>query len=90
MFESVKDSLHAWAAGHSDRVKLQHVYIVAAISLLMAAGIIGLLNRELGQSVLVAAIISAALFLVNAVVWSLVQSAILSRVTSKRTPNRKK
>lgn len=49
MFESVKDSLHAWAAGHSDRVKLQHVYIVAAISLLMAAGLLGFSTVSLAK-----------------------------------------
>lgn len=89
MFESLKESLYAWNAGNGERVKLQHTYIIAAISLLMVAGIIGLINHELGQNVLVAAIVSAALFFMNAVVWSVLQTAILSRFSSRR-PARKK
>ncbi len=85
MFESVKESIRVWNMSNSDRVKLQHIYIVTAISLLVIAGVLGLVNRELGQNILVAAIVSAALFLVNAVTWSLVQSAILSRTSAKRT-----
>lgn len=90
MFESLKESLQAWNTGNSERVKLQHAYIIAAVSLLMIAGIIGLINRELGQNILVAAIISAALFFVNAVVWSLLESAILSRLGSRKPSARKK
>jgi hypothetical protein len=85
MIESLKASLVLWQTRTSDRTKLQHTYIIVAIALLVAAGIIGLLNRELGQNILSVAILSAAIFLANAVVWSLLQSAILSRLSSRRT-----
>lgn len=85
MFETLKESLTAWNATTNDRAKLQHAYIVLAISLLVAAGVVGLINHGIGQNVLLLAIISAAMFLVNAVVWSLLQSAVLSRVGSRKT-----
>lgn len=85
MFETLKQSFAAWSAKSSDRVKLQHTYIVLAVALLVVAGVIGLMNRELGQNVLLLAIISAGMFLINAVVWSLLQSAVLSRVPSRRS-----
>jgi multisubunit Na+/H+ antiporter MnhE subunit len=85
MIESLKASLVAWQAKTSDRTKLQHTYIVVAVGLLIAAGIMGLLNRELGQNILFVSILSAAVFLVNAVVWSLLQSAVLTRVSTRRS-----
>lgn len=85
MLESFKASLATWNSKNNERVKLQHAYIVLAVVLLLTAGLIGLLNREVGQNILVAAITSAALFLANAVVWSLMQSAVLMRLKNPRT-----
>jgi len=91
MFESLKDALVSWQNKNDGRVKLQHVYIILAVALLLIAGVIGLINRELGQTVLTLAIVSAVLFLVNAVVWALLQSALLSRLPARRVaPSRKK
>lgn len=91
MFESLKTSLAAWDTKTSERVKLQHAYIAVAVVLLVVAGVIGLMNRDLGQNILVVAIISAAMFLANAVAWSLLQSAFLMRIAaSKRSSTRKK
>jgi len=85
MFESLKELFMAWNTKNGERVKLQHTYIVIALLLLIIAGLIGLINKDLGQNILAVAIISAALFLINAVVWSLLQSAVLSRTMSRRT-----
>ena len=91
MFESLKSSLTTWDAKTGERVKLQHAYIIVAVVLLVVAGVIGLMNRELGQNILIVAIISAAMFLANAVAWSLLQSAFLMRIAaSKRSSTRKK
>ncbi len=79
MFESLRESVASWHAKNDDRAKLQHTYIVSAFALLVAAGIVGLMNRDLGQNILIVSVASASIFLVNAVVWSLVQSAIISR-----------
>ena len=88
--ESLKASLAAWQTKTSDRTKLQHTYIVIAVGLLIAAGIMGLLNRELGQNILFVSILSATVFLVNAVVWSLLQSAVITRVSSRRPSSSRK
>jgi drug/metabolite transporter (DMT)-like permease len=90
MLESLKDTLVTWQAKNDDRIKLQHVYIILAVSLLLVAGVIGLINRELGQNVLTIAIVSAVMFLLNAVVWALLQSALLSRLPARRSTPRKK
>lgn len=84
MLASLIESLTSWHQKNDDRTKLQQLYIILAVALLLLAGVIGLINHELGQSILAAAIVMAGLFLVNAVAWSLLQSAILSRIP-KRT-----
>jgi drug/metabolite transporter (DMT)-like permease len=91
MFEPIKDTLIAWNTKHSERAKLQHAYIAIAAVLLVVAGVVGLMNRELGQNILVISILSAGMFLANAIAWSLLQSALLFRLpTTRRTPTRKK
>jgi len=90
MFDSIQESLKKWNTKHDGRVKLQHTYIVAAIGLVVVAGVIGLMNRNLSQNILLVAIISAGAFLTNAVVWSLLQSAVLSRLSSRKSATRKK
>ena len=91
MFEPIKDTLIAWNTKHSERAKLQHAYIAIAAVLLVVAGVVGLMNRELGQNILVISILSAGMFLANAIAWSLLQSALLFRLPStRRTPTRKK
>lgn len=90
MFDSIKESLQKWHGRYDSRAKLQHTYIVTAIGLVLIAGVIGLVNRNMGQNILVAAIISAGAFLTNAVVWSLLQSAVLSRLAARRKSATKK
>lgn len=90
MFEPLKETLTTWNSKNGERAKLQHAYIAIAAVLLIAAGIVGLMNRELGQNILVISIISAAMFLANAIAWSLLQSALLFRLSQRRTSPRKK
>jgi cell division protein FtsW (lipid II flippase) len=90
MFETLKESFISWNSKNGERAKMQHAYIVVAVVLLVSAGIVGLMNRDLGQNVLMVAILSAAMFLINAVVWSLLQSAVISRIASRRTSSSRK
>lgn len=80
MYESLKSSLTTWNDTTSDRTKLQHFYIAIATTLLIIAGVIGLLNQSLGQQLLAVAIAAAGIFIVNAVAWALLQSFVLFRL----------
>jgi tellurite resistance protein TehA-like permease len=84
MFDSIQTLLKQWHSKYDSRAKLQHTYVLLAVGLLLAAGVVGLVNHTMGQNVLMVAIISAGAFLTNAVVWSLLQSAVLSRLTVRR------
>jgi small-conductance mechanosensitive channel len=84
MYESSKSSLRAWNESTTDRTKLQHFYIAIAVLLLVVAGVIGLLNQNLGQQILAVAIAAAGIFIVNAIAWALLQSFVLFRL--RETP----
>lgn len=60
-----------WNANSSERQKLQWVLAVVALSVLIAAGIISLVNQELGLSLLNVAYIATLVWLVNFVVWAI-------------------
>lgn len=84
MYELINTSLKEWKTTTDSRTKLQHTYIVSAAALLFAAGIIGLINYDLGQQLLFVAILAGAMFVINAIAWALLQSFVLLRI--KTTP----
>jgi uncharacterized membrane protein len=93
MYQTLTSSLADWNDTTSDRQKLQHGYIIVAVILLIIAGVLGLLNQALGQQILAIAIAAAAVFLVNAIAWALLQSFVLMHVANKqkvtRSPRKK-
>lgn len=85
MWNSLTSALQEWNSSTDGRTKLQHTYIVITISLVLAAGVIGLINYSLGQMILFGAFVAVAAFLANAVVWALLQSFVLLRIPTKKT-----
>lgn len=75
-------SLIEWNETSTDRVKLQHSYVASAIILIVLAGLVGLVNYELGQQMTTVALIAIGVFLVNLVVWTLLQGIVLMRLTA--------
>jgi hypothetical protein len=58
------------------------------VTLLFVAGIIGLINYDLGQKILFVAILALAMFLINAVAWALLQSFVLLRLGASEATQR--
>jgi cell division protein FtsW (lipid II flippase) len=84
MFSDIVKTLQDWNERTSSRQKLQHAYIVTAIGLVVSAGIVGLVNYDLGQRILSGAFLAVAAFLANAVIWALLQSFVLLRLPAKK------
>lgn len=96
MAKTFHTSLLRWDESYDTRQKLQHGYAAAAAILILAAGIVGLINYDLGQRILLVAFVCVAVFILNAVAWALLQSFILlpldaHRAAQKqtRTPRKK-
>ena len=77
MIEVIQQVLATWNSRTNDKQKLQQTYVGGAISLLLAAGLVSLLNYQAGQSMLLIALIAFGMFVVNGVVWALLQSFLL-------------
>lgn len=84
MFELIKDSLNSWNKTKSERQKLQHVYIVLAGMVTVIAGLVSLINTDAGHTILLIAGIALLTFGVNALVWNLLQSSLLDKLSSKQ------
>jgi hypothetical protein len=83
MFRTIVESLKNWNKQNNDRSKLQHAYITTAVIMLVLAGLTSLINYSLGQSILLVALASAAIFVINAIAWALLQSFVLAKVSKK-------
>lgn len=87
MFESTKQFLQEWNKQNSERAKLQHAYAVLALSALVIAGLVGLLNDEFGLYVLYVAFGLTVVFFANAIGWAMLQSFVLQRLP--KTPRKR-
>lgn len=83
MFENIKSVLESWNTSTGERQKLQHSYLVIAVIVVFGAGLVSLINAELGQDIVKIALFAVAVFLANAVVWNLLQSALLTKLAKK-------
>ena len=77
MIEVIQQVLVTWNSRTNDKQKLQQTYVAGAVSLLLAAGLVSLVNYQAGQSMLLIALIAFGMFIVNGVVWALLQSFLL-------------
>lgn len=75
--KSIRAFLANWNTTYNDRTKLQHGYAVLAILALIIAGLVGLINYSLGQSMLFIAIITVLVFIGNGVVWALINTFVI-------------
>lgn len=81
MFDTINASLRQWHENNNDRAKLQHAYFTAIILFVVLAGLVSLLNVELGRQILAAATITGGVFLVNAVAWALLRTFVTDRLS---------
>ncbi len=84
MMNALHELLIDWNKTHDARSKLQHAYGVSAICLVVIAGLTSLINYNLGQSILFVAAVTALIFIANAVLWALLESFVVSKLTRRK------
>ena len=89
MTSNLLETLRQWNKDNDSRAKLQHAYFIAVIGLVITAGLFSLLNVEFGRQILAFTAVIGAVFIVNAVAWSLLQTFILLRLGATRRPTKK-
>lgn len=87
--ESIMDVLRAWNKSTPDRVKLQHVYIAIIIAVTVVAGLVSLINAQLGRQLITVAGIALVAVIANALTWALIRVYLLDRLDRKRPVGKK-
>lgn len=85
MHQQLLTYLQQWSKMTNERAKLQHAYVVGGVALLVIAGLVGLVNYNLGQTLMTIALAAIALFLINAVAWALLTAFVLLPLEQRRT-----
>lgn len=80
MFKNISKYIKNLAQEGAERKIIQQTYLSLSIGLIVVAGIISLINQDIGHSISVAAAVFFVIFLVNALVWSLVSTSIQNYV----------
>ena len=84
MFNALYNSLLEWNRTSNDREKLQHLYLLIVVLSVIVAGIVSLVDNTAGQDLLVITLAAGAIFIVNAVLWSLLDSTVVARLSGRR------
>ncbi len=83
------DVLRAWNKSTPERVKLQHVYIAIIIAVTVVAGLVSLINVQLGRQLITVAGIALLAVIANALTWALIRVYLLDRLDRKRPSSKK-
>lgn len=83
MIQDLKESMNRWNSSTTERQKLQHTYLATIVVAILTAGVISLLNAEQGRRLTYIALVAIGAFLANALVWNLLNSVVLSKLTSR-------
>ena len=73
---NLRKNLSKWILIDNQRLAQQRFYLLVAVLSLAAASLIGLINYNMGQKVLIITIASSGIFIVNAIAWALQKSFI--------------
>lgn len=83
MYQQLLSHLRQWSESTDDRRQLQHVYAFGGVALLFVAGLVGLVDDNLGQTLATVALATIGIFFVNAIVWALVVAFVLLRLDNQ-------
>jgi len=86
MLEELHTLLRKWKSLKDERKKLQVAYLTFSVIGVVVAGIIALIDADLGQRVAFISLLGIGLFLINAIMWHLVVENIQDKIktTKKR------
>lgn len=84
MIKALYNALLEWYRSTDDRQKMQHAYVAIVVASVIVAGLVSLLDGPTGQDLLMVTTAAGGIFLANAVVWSLLDSIVLGRLSGRR------
>jgi cell division protein FtsW (lipid II flippase) len=84
MFNALYNAILEWSRTTNERQKLQHAYITIAVTVVLIAGLVSLLDSQTGQDLLVVSVAAGGIFLANAVLWSILDSVVIAKLSNRR------
>lgn len=87
MLQDFKDAIVRWGNSTTERQKLQHAYLALTVAAILVAGIVSLINANQGHRITYIALAAISVFIINAFVWNLLNSILLSKLPTR--PKRK-
>lgn len=87
MYKAFIESVASWNITRNERQKLQAAYLVLGVIIVLASGLLALLNPWMAHTLVSFGFAMLAIFLINGVIWHLLSSIVLSQLKSK--PKRK-
>jgi hypothetical protein len=85
----ITDILKNWNDQYSERQKMQHAYLAIGVVVSFVAGLISLINNERGQQLTYVSLISFIAFLLNSLVWNLLNSGLIDRIPENKKQSKK-
>lgn len=89
MFADMNKQLVEWNNSKSDRQKLQLVYLFVIVLSFVVAAIIGLINQNLGFTVLKITVVAILTFSMNAIAWALLNTFLLDKLKPTVQPRQR-
>ena len=83
MYESVIEYLRKWNTTKTERQKLQGVYLLLGVTIIILSGLLTFINAEAGHKLVSIGLIFLAAFTINGIGWHLLSSAFLSKIGSR-------
>lgn len=83
MYSQLLAYLRNWSEMTDERRQLQHVYATGGVLLLIVAGLVGLVNDDLGQILASVALVGLGIFFINGIVWVLITGFVSLRLTEQ-------
>jgi len=83
MLQDFKEGFKRWGNTTTERQKLQHTYLVITLLVILVAGIVSLINAHAGHDLTYIALASIGIFVINALIWNLLNSIVISKLPQR-------
>jgi len=83
MYESTIEFLRKWNTTKTERQKLQDVYLIIGIIVVVLSGLITFINVNVGYALVMIGLMFLAAFVLNVVAWHLLSSIFLSKLGTR-------
>ena len=83
MYESANEFIRKWNAIKTERQKLQDVFLILGVVIIILSGLVTFINNTLGYNMVMIGLVLLGVFVINGVSWHLLSSIFLSKFSNR-------